>query len=112
MNTEWHTLILNKDYKKKIEEKLFEIDEYINLNVEKFNRVGLLTGLSGICLHKYYMYLHFKNKTYLDNIESIINKVYDNLNTLNDINCSFADGLSGIGLALDFLSKKKVIKIN
>lgn len=112
MNIGWHTLILNKNHKINIEEKLFEIDEYINGNLEKFNRGGLLTGLSGICLQKYYMYLHFKDKTYLDDIESIINKVYDNLNTLSDINCSYADGLSGIGLALDFLSKKKVIKIN
>ena len=29
MNIGWHTLILNKNHKINIEEKLFEIDEYI-----------------------------------------------------------------------------------
>ena len=59
MNIGWHTLILNKNHKINIEEKLFEIDEYINGNLEKFNRGGLLTGLSGICLQKYYIKKYF-----------------------------------------------------
>lgn len=108
----WNNLLSPSNQIDDIQNKLIKIDLIVDSNFNNITDIGLLTGLSGICLYKYFMFDYFKDDKYLSDVVFIINKIFDNINSSNKISCSYAEGISGVGLLFNFLSDKKVLELD
>ena len=93
----------------KIEEKIYEIENsiYINWKKQPFRSdISLMTGLSGIPLFYYMLYLYSDEKKYLEYIEKIIEYIFEHINESDQkIGTTFSSGVSGIGFMLNILEK-------
>lgn len=103
----WDFSIPNFSTKRNIEQVLLESDEFIDSCLADCQDIGLLTGLSGLCIYKYHMWDHFKKKKYLKAIDIIVKKIVDFLGQ-NETGSTFCSGLAGVGFMFSHLREKGI----
>lgn len=83
-------------------------NKLINFLEEENIPLGLANGKMGFCIYFYCLTSIYKNRNYEKIAEKLLNKIFDNINTMQAIDVK--DGLAGIGLAIDYLVKNNFVK--
>jgi len=112
MNQQWNVSITGKTEIAGIEERIKFCDDLINTRYESLNDFGLFTGLSGILLHKVFLWQHFKEDKYYQECETVLNRIFDLIESEDFNDTSYCSGLAGVGLVLHYLSEKKILDID
>ncbi len=90
--------------------KLKRIREQLIFTIHEDMPITLSTGKMGICLYFYIVSQYEKDKKLSKIGDDMLKSVYERIGELKSIN--IANGLSGIGLGIDYLSKHKYLKGN
>ncbi len=93
----------------KIEEINNDLDEVIG---HDNHEVSLFSGLTGVLLFKYIyhkFYLNEEGEILMSNLEPILQKVFENLNT-TEYPLSYCDGLAGVAYCLNHLKENKIFE--
>lgn len=93
-----------------LDETLSLITEKILKKVSSLDEVGLIYGKMGIVIFLFYYSHYSKNNYYKKQANILLEEIIENIST--SISISFADGLWGIGWALDFLYENGFITGN
>ncbi len=72
--------------------------------------LGLADGKMGICIYFYILSRYEKNKEYENIAENILDEIFENIDVVNSIDVK--NGLTGIGLGIDYLIKNNYVKGN
>jgi hypothetical protein len=86
--------------------KLILINQILVSSFAQNTSLDLGIGKMGGCIYSY-VSLDFKKNRYKKTAESLLNDIYNSIDSVNSIDLKY--GLSGIGLGLRFLIKKKYI---
>lgn len=90
--------------------KIFEIEK--DLWEHKENQsLSLFTGISGLPVFYYMLYVLTKKKEYLDKIYATLEDVFNIINGDDDYSMTYCNGLSGVALVFEFLLKKEFLTI-
>ncbi|MBI9053924.1 MAG: hypothetical protein JEY96_08920 [Bacteroidales bacterium] len=92
-----------------MEQKLFEIENAIRINIPKYDRVGVLDGKSGIALFYYWLYRYTNKDEYID---ICIDIVYEEVEKIGKsrMDTYFFNGLAGIVWLVEYLINKNVFE--
>jgi hypothetical protein len=91
-------------------ELLPRIARYLMLHGSFTPNIGLLNGKTGVVLFFYRYFRHTKNKSYYDFAGLLLDEVYKEIHKETPPN--FADGLCGIGWAIEYLIRNNFVRAN
>jgi lantibiotic modifying enzyme len=101
-----------QSYQQNIHNNLFEIDSLITKLSQKNESPGLFTGLAGIAFYKAILYKSFGRKSTLIELDHLLHRVFDVLESKDAQDCSYCSGLAGIGIAIHEVGKMNIIDID
>lgn len=104
----WEPLIIDREAAE-ILRKISEIADQLKEDILKIENIGLFSGKTGICLFFFYYAKLVNRAEYSDLAHDIFGNVFDEI-TGRDINCTLANGLSGIGWAVEHLVRHHFIQ--
>lgn len=97
-------------------DKIIEIEKtlYRSWKTPPFvNDISLMTGISGLPIFYCMLYNIDENPIYVEKIEEIVNKIFEQLNSNssnNRIGSTFSSGIAGIGYVLNLIEENGVLK--
>ncbi|OOQ56748.1 lanthionine synthetase LanC family protein [Mucilaginibacter pedocola] len=90
-----------------VEKQLQTLANHLLLTSENIPEIGLYKGKTGICLF-FYLYSSYSKTEFYDNSGGeLLELIFEQVPAETDI--SFATGLAGLGWAIEFLSRRKLI---
>jgi lantibiotic biosynthesis protein len=98
-----------KNFQQKLHDKCCEIDNIISKLSQKTVSPGLFTGLAGIALYKAILYKTFNRKATLVELEGLLHRIFDILESKDVEDCSYCSGLAGIGIAFNEIDKINIM---
>lgn len=101
-------LIQSPKLKKRIDERLKRIANFLLLNASFTDNLGLLNGKMGVAIFFYKYSLYTGIKIFEDYAGELIDEIYEEINVNSPID--FADGLTGIGWGIEYLAENKFVE--
>ena len=92
-----------------LEKKLIEINQAIDIHVNEYTSVGLLTGIPGVILFKFYYAKYRDDEQYAEEAYELIHECFEKFNT-HKLLLTYCDGVAGFGWALDHLVQNDLLE--
>lgn len=105
-------IIMKEDYQIELNRKLFSINDLlVNSKVLNKNKTGVLTGMAGIALFKFYYGRHIKKDALGDEGVKILTECIDEVRDGN-IDTTYCSGITGLGWLFNHLNQEEFIDID
>jgi lantibiotic modifying enzyme len=94
--------------KDSLEKKLVEINKALDTHAKDYSNVGLLMGLPGVILFKFYYAQYRDEEQYAEEAYELIHECFGKFET-HQLLLSYCDGVAGFGWALDHLVQNDLL---
>ncbi len=93
---------ISSSFKKKVDNRLRRIADFLLLNASYIENLGLLNGKMGIAIFFFHYAKYTNNKVFENYAGELIDEIYEDANS--NINIDFENGLTGIGWGIEYLA--------
>lgn len=103
--------MIETELRTRLESKLLEINKVLDERPAPQPHIGILAGLSGLAVFKFYYARYTGNRALEDDGEELLNEAFEMINNEYAVP-TFCSGIAGAGWALEHLSDEDFIEID